>query len=218
MPKESVLSGKGSIVKSKKPLQKGLFAPIHHCFQHKLIQYKILGSLGGANNDDATDADADDGVESRGLGSRSADNPPEAKATVDTNHDSDLDRFGSSRNLLETGKEKGDSQNGSKDRVKQKGMDSKGTHQPSCLPLPCFRRQTRRKRYHSPSSDESSEDSRRWQYSALSFVLLHFFFLLLTIDFALAGSLIQGIGHRHHIQEGPKKGKFSILLEEFRGH
>ncbi|KAF3550075.1 hypothetical protein DY000_02010655 [Brassica cretica] len=116
-------------------------------------------------------------------------------------------------------------------------MDSKGTHQPSCLPLPCFRRQTRRKRYHSPSSDESSEDSRRWQYSALSFVLLHFFFLLLTIDFALAGSLIQGIGHRHHIQEGPKKGsliqgighrhhiqegpkkgKFSILLEEFRGH
>ncbi|CAN7080257.1 unnamed protein product [Brassica oleracea var. botrytis] len=131
------------------------------------IGAKIISELqkGGANNDDATDADADDGVESRGLGSRSADNPPEAKATVDTNHDSDLDIFGSSRNLLETGKEKGDSQNGSKDRVKQKGMDSKGTHQPSCLPLPCFRRQTRRKRYHSPSSDESSEDSRRKSYS-----------------------------------------------------
>ncbi|KAF3489478.1 hypothetical protein F2Q69_00056290 [Brassica cretica] len=85
------------------------------------------------------------------------------------------------------------------DRVKQKGMksadfdvkkDSKGRHQPSCLPLSCFRKsssrkrsdessvRSRRKRYYSPSSDESFEDSRRWQlaieYFALSFVLLHF--------------------------------------------
>ncbi|KAF2532487.1 hypothetical protein F2Q70_00032357 [Brassica cretica] len=75
------------------------------------------------------------------------------------------------------------------DRVKQKGMksadfdvkkDSKGRYQPSCLPLSCFRKsssrkrsdessvRSRRKRYYSPSSDESFEDSRSKEKESFS--------------------------------------------------